>query len=83
LSNRPIKTSNYIGPKTDVKNYISDADKDLKNIFSFLSLTPKFYSQTTEPTLAKNDWAFWTDSDGVNYYLLVNYNGTQKKVELT
>jgi len=46
---------------------------------------PKIYSQETEPDIGNSTCAFWHDStSGVDkMYLLIDYNGTQKKVELT
>ena len=82
MSNKPIKISNYIGRKVNIENYISDVDKDIKNIINYLAVTPRFISQAAEPTIPSNEYCFWNDSDDSKYYLLVNFNGTQKKVEL-
>ena len=84
MGDRPKKISNYVGFKqAKVERYIEDFDKDLKNLFNFLAINPKFYNQNSEPTLKTNDWCFWLDADGVAYYLVANFNGTQKKVALT
>lgn len=43
-----------------------------------------YYAQDAEPVIALNTMALWKDTDGSpNYYLLANFDGTQKKVELT
>ncbi|MFC2086117.1 hypothetical protein ACFLQ9_00190 [Bacteroidota bacterium] len=43
---------------------------------------PKIYSQTTEPVIPNNTTAYWHDSTNSKYYLIVNFAGTQKKLEL-
>jgi len=84
MAQRPKKTSNYVGKnRTNIERYIEDFDKDLKNIFNYLSLQPKFYNQAAEPNLRDNDWAFWLESGTPKYYLVVNFNSTQVKVELS
>lgn len=83
MSEIPIKKSNWVAGKTKVDNYISDADKDLKNIFSYLSIFPVTITQSTEPTLTEGSFGFWKDSDDSKTYLILNIGGTQTKVELT
>lgn len=44
----------------------------------------KIYDQNDEPDLESGYTAFWIDADGgPKYYLVCNFNGVQKKVELT
>jgi len=44
----------------------------------------QIYNQDAEPTIGENQIALWIDSDGGPvYYLLGNFDGTQKKVALT
>lgn len=78
-----FKTSNLTDSKEITKEYVVDLDKDVFEVFQYIQKTPRFYSQTTEPSLLSNDFAFWYDSDDNKYYLVVDFNGTQKKVELT
>lgn len=42
---------------------------------------PTVYNQTGEPSIPENSIALWFDTS--KYYLLANFGGTQKKVELT
>jgi hypothetical protein len=44
---------------------------------------PKIYTQSTEPNIANDSYAFWKDSDDSKYYLILDIGGTQKKLELT
>lgn len=43
---------------------------------------PKIYSQSTEPNIANDSYAFWTDTDNGKYYLVLDIGGAQKKIEL-
>jgi hypothetical protein len=61
--------------------------KDFINIFDIVKcrrfIFDTFYSQASEPIIPINSFAFWYDTDAPAYYLLFNFNGTQKKVALT
>ena len=81
---KPKKKSNFMGFKhSKIENYVKDIDDDLNSIFSYLDRFPRIYTQSTEPTLANDTWAFWKDSDDSKYYLILNIAGVQKKEELT
>ena len=86
---KPIKTSNYvansqISSSEQLIDYVRDINKDVFNLFEFISRTPRFFTQNTEPVLSANEFCLWVDLDnGPKYYLVVNFNGVQKKVELT
>jgi len=44
----------------------------------------RVYNQNAEPTIGDNQMALWIDADGGPlYYLLANFDGSQKKVALT
>ena len=44
----------------------------------------KVYNQNAEPTIGDNQIALWIDADGgPAYYLVANFDGTQKTVALT
>lgn len=43
---------------------------------------PKIYYQSTEPDIPNDTFAFWVDSDDSKYYMILDYGGTQKKIEL-
>jgi hypothetical protein len=43
---------------------------------------PKIFSQSTEPDIPNNSTAFWVDSDDQRTFLLLDVQGTQKKLEL-
>lgn len=43
-------------------------------------VVPTYY-QTTEPDIAYNSIAIWVDPANEKYYLILNYNGIQKKLE--
>ena len=52
-----------------------------QTVNNFLTL----YYQNAEPSIPVNTMALWADADAVGgpkYYLLGNFGGTQKKVEL-
>lgn len=43
----------------------------------------QYYEQDAEPTISTNSSALWKDTNaGPKYYLVANFGGTQKKVEL-
>jgi hypothetical protein len=84
MSLRPSKQSNYNTFKiTKPESYIRDLNNDVCNLFTHIQLTPKIYQQGTAPTLRTSEWAFWKDTDDSKFYLLINIDGSQKKVELT
>ena len=44
---------------------------------------PKIYKQTSEPDIPTNSQAFWVDTDdGDRYYLILDVDDVQKKMEL-
>jgi hypothetical protein len=62
--------------------------KPLINIFEVIKtnklIFDGFYSQTTAPTILLNSMAFWKNTTGGGtYFLIFNFNGTQKTVALT
>lgn len=84
MPERPFKKSNFVGFKIQkAENYLIDVDADLRTLFRFSADNPRMYTQSGEPTLADDTWAFWKDSDDDKFYLLLNIAGVQKKVELT
>ena len=81
---KPVKLSNFVRfNHSKPEDYIKDADGDLKNLFNHISVTPRIYQQSAEPTLSTNEFAFWKDTDDSKFYLCLNINGDQKTVELT
>jgi len=44
---------------------------------------PRVFYQSTEPAIPDDCVGFWVDSDDSKYYLILDYGGVQKKVELT
>lgn len=80
---KPGKLSKFSGQTSDIKEYATQVDKDLVNIFEYLLRFPKIYQQSAEPTIGTNEMAFWKDTDDSKFYLLMNIAGDQKKVELT
>ena len=81
---KPVKLSNFVGADNqDIEEHARTVDKDLKNIITYLSVFPRFFTAVAEPTLNTNEFGFWLDSGTSKYYLIMNLNGTQKKVELT
>lgn len=84
MGNKPVKLSNFVRfNHSKIENYIENVDKDLKNVFNYLSINPRIYQQSAEPTLSTNEFAFWKDTDNDKFYLLVNVVGDTKTVELT
>jgi hypothetical protein len=51
--------------------------------FSSKPIKPKVYTQSAEPDIPSDTFAFWKDSDDSKYYLILDIGGTQKKIELT
>ena len=87
MSEKPKKYSNYgivdfkNGEK--IKHYINSLDKDVFSIVSYLDIFPRMFSQSAQPTIQRNTFALWHDTDDNKMYLLWNWAGTTKKVELT
>ena len=81
MPEKPFKKSSYAS--NNKEQYIRDVDSDLSTIFNYLRSYPRVYTQSAEPTLADDTWAFWKDSDNSKFYLLLNIAGDQKKVELS
>lgn len=53
---------------------------DLEFIKSF---KPRIYRQSAEPGILDNSVGFWIDTDDNKNYIIMNIEGTQKKIELT
>jgi hypothetical protein len=82
------KTSNFTGFKSfdiqkELQTYLTNIDRDLRNIIDYVNRIPKTYIQSAEPTIPSDTFSFWKDTDDSKFYLLVNIDGAQKKVELT
>lgn len=73
-----VNPTNNIETKIEKKS-ITEFDLIKVNKIVFDS----FYYQNDEPTIPLNSFSFWYDADGTAYYLIFNFNGTQKKVSLT
>ncbi len=86
MADKPKKLSNFNLQSLDnsrkVKQYITALDNDVFNIVQYLDRFPRMFTQSAEPTLQRNTFGFWKDSDDSKFYLLLNIAGTQKKVEL-
>jgi hypothetical protein len=46
------------------------------------ALKPKIYFETSAPDIPSNSFAFWVDSYSGEYWLILDQNGSQKKVQL-
>jgi hypothetical protein len=47
------------------------------------TMKPKIYDQNDEPDIGNDEMVIWKDADGgPKYYLIVDFNGVQKKAEL-
>lgn len=70
-------------PKTNLSIY--ESIKQIDNFRVTSRLTIKFVQSTTndEPSLANDEIALWKNTKTTKYYLKANFNGTNKKVELT
>ena len=66
-----------------LRQYLKDLDKDIQNIITYLDRFPRAFEQSAQPTIQRNTHAFWRDTDDGKFYLLKNFGGTTKKVELT
>ena len=57
----------------------------LKELWLFIVASNiKVYNQNDEPTIGKNQIALWIDADGgPKYYFIANFDGTQKKGQIT
>jgi hypothetical protein len=61
--------------------YIGEYDKlYVQSIEEFAKY--QTYYQSTEPDIPNNTFAFWIDSNDSKYYLILDFEGTQKKIEL-
>ena len=84
MGTKPVKVSNFVRfNHTKPEDYIETLDKDLNNLFTYLSINPRLYQQSAQPTLSTNEFAFWKDTDNDKFYLLVDIAGDTKTVELT
>ena len=77
---------------TDMKppdqEIVNDPDKLLAYLRALwvyiMSNNIKVYNQNSEPTIGENQTAVWIDADGgPKYYVVANFDGTQKKGQLT
>lgn len=84
MADRPKKQSNItrLDKPEVLKNYIRSVDRDIFNLFTYLDRFPRRFEQSAEPTIQRNTHAFWRDTDNEKFYLLLDFNGTTKKVEL-
>ena len=84
MPEKPFKISSLTAfRKNKIGDHARNVDKDLKELFDYLASHPRVYTQSTEPAIANDTWAFWKDSDDNKFYLVLDIAGTQKKVELT
>ena len=62
-----------------------EIDAWLKELWEFVNANKVNYvSQNAQPTLAKNSIKLWKDADGgPKYYIVIDLDGTAKKVEVT
>ena len=70
------------------KSIIEDPDQLLiwlNELWSYVNAgNRRVFNQNSVPTIGKNQTALWIDADGgPKYYVLANFDGTQKKGELT
>lgn len=84
MADKPKKLSNFIKGNDEkmMDSYIRTVDNDLQRLFTYLDTFPRQFEQGTQPTIQRNTFAFWKDTDDDKYYLLCDINGTTKKVEL-
>ena len=84
MSDKPKKLSNFIGvdDAKQLKQYINNLDRDVFNIVQYLDKFPRFFEQSAEPTLQRNTFGYWRDTDDGKIYNIANISGNQKKVEL-
>ena len=85
MSDKPKKLSNLLdmSEENKVKQYVNALDNDVFNITQYLDRFPRMFTQSAQPTIQRNTFAFWHDTDDNKMYLLWNWIGTTKKVELT
>ena len=85
MADKIKKQSNFISieDQKDLESYIRTVDRDLFNLFSYLDRFPRMFEQSSEPTIQRNTFAFWRDTDDGKIYLITNISANQKKIELT
>jgi len=85
MADKPKKLSNFIGFEDieKLKDYINTLDRDVFNIVQYLDKFPRIFEQATEPTIQRNTFAYWRDTDDGKIYNIINISGNQKVVELT
>ena len=85
MADKPKKLSNLMGFKNEKEliRYINNLDRDIFNIVQYLDTFPRFFEQSAEPTLQRNTFAYWRDTDDGAIYNIVNISGNQKKVVMT
>ena len=85
MAEKPKKQSNY-SQATDedkLKNYLTLVDRDLTNLFTYLDRFPRMFEQSAEPTLQRNTFGFWRDTDDGKIYLMIDISANTNKIEIT
>ena len=85
MSDKPKKLSNFQGFENlkDAEYYANAVESDLDRLFTYLDRFPRFFEQSAQPTIQRNTFAFWRDTDDGKMYLIADISGNAKKVELT
>ena len=85
MSNKPAKRSNFTREESisRVLDYLKTIDDDILEIITYLDRFPRQFEQSAEPSIQRNTHAFWRDLDDEKFYLLKDFGGVTKKVELT
>lgn len=86
MADKPKKSSNLTNAvfedERSLKQYIVDLDRDVFNLFTYLDTFPRFFEQSSEPTIQRNTYGYWSNTATASLFALCNISGGQKKVEL-
>lgn len=86
MADKPKKLSNLTSGvftnANQLKKYITDLDKDIFNIVTYLDRFPRSFDQVALPTLQRNTFGFFHSSAASQVWLLSDVSGTAKKVQL-
>ena len=85
MSDKPKKISNFktLDSIEEVNSYVRALEADLKRLYTYLDRFPRLFEQSAQPTIQRNTFALWRDTDDGKMYVIADISGNQKKVELT
>lgn len=82
MADKPKKLSNPVNLTPDnALDYVGALDRDVGNAIEYLDTFPREFTQSAQPSIQRNTFAFWKDSDDSKFYLMKDFAGTTKKID--